>query len=151
LEQGRLRANRALNRGEPEVARALLVELVGEHPQDARLAIDLGAALSRLGRTEEAQASFRRALELDPVAELAYVNLAACELDLGLFAEALASADHAVAIAPLQALGHVMRGRALLALGRKAEGRASLLRAYELAPGDRLVQRALEELGESPP
>jgi tetratricopeptide (TPR) repeat protein len=149
-EQQRARANRALAGGRPEEARAILEELAREQPDDPRILVDLGVACSRTGLVERAVEHFRAALELDPGSDLACANLAACELDRGRPAEALAAAERAVELAPGQASGHLMRGRALQALGRPDEARASLSRARELAPGDRLVQRALEELGESP-
>ncbi len=48
------------------IARAVLLELIAERPQDAKLHHQVGKVLFELGETDQALASFRQAVALDP-------------------------------------------------------------------------------------
>ena len=68
-------AAQLLQAGRTAEAVPLLEKALREHPRDARVANDLGSALDRLGRREEAEAAYRRAIRLDPARFPAYGNL----------------------------------------------------------------------------
>jgi len=100
-------------------------------PRDSRLHNEYGIELQRSGRSAEAAAHFRAALDLDPrYADAAY-NLALSMLSDGRAAEALDVLDkHPAPAADHQAL----RGATLNALGRSEEAADALRRAVVLAP-----------------
>jgi Flp pilus assembly protein TadD len=56
----------ALDRGDYQAARDSIVRVMPMRPNDARTAADLGAAMRGLGRSEMAQRTLSRALQLDP-------------------------------------------------------------------------------------
>jgi TolB-like protein/lipoprotein NlpI len=104
-------------------------------PNSALVHEYLGFILRRLGRWQEAEASFKKAMELDPrdvqllttVGNEFYVNLRR-------FDEALASIDRALQIAPDAAGEHANKAAVLQAAGRIDEARKELA----LVPDDLL-------------
>lgn len=75
--------------GEPERAREILERGIGRHPEYASAHVVLGRVLVDLGRTEEADRSFRRVLELDPQNLVAVRALADLARDAGRVDDAL--------------------------------------------------------------
>jgi tetratricopeptide (TPR) repeat protein len=103
-------------------------------PEDPVAHLNLGNSLGRLGRLEEAQASFRQALAIRPEFAEAHGNLGDLLLELGRPHEALASCRRAVEIRPDLAEAHNTLGRALRRLARVDEAMASFRRALEIRP-----------------
>ena len=99
-----------------------------------RIAFETGNALAGLGRFEEAEASYRRAIALNPRYPEAFNNLGNILHDMGRFEEAEASYRRAVSINPFipdvfNNLGVVLRD-----MGRFEEAEASYRRAIALNP-----------------
>ena len=103
-------------------------------PEDPVAHLNLGNALGRRGRLEEAAANFGRALELRPEFAEAHNNLGDLRLELARFDEAVASCRRAIAIRPEYAEAHVNLGKALLRLGDAEASAESCRRAIEIRP-----------------
>jgi len=72
----RAEAERLARQGDSREAERLYRELLAAMPDDVQLLTNLGVVVYQLGRTDEAVASFRRALEIDPRAREARESLA---------------------------------------------------------------------------
>src|SRR5215469_9523510 len=103
-------------------------------PEDAAAHLNLGNALGRLGRFEEAAASYRRALKVDPEFAEAHSNLGELCLERGQAEEALRSCQQALRIRPYLAPAHQNLGTALVRLGRFDEAVRSCRSAIALNP-----------------
>jgi len=103
-------------------------------PQDPGAHLNLGNALGRRGRLEEAAASYRRALVLQPEFAEAYNNLGDLELELARFDEAAANCRRAIQLKPDYAEAHLNLGKALLRLGDAHGSLESCRRASGLKP-----------------
>jgi predicted O-linked N-acetylglucosamine transferase (SPINDLY family) len=103
-------------------------------PQDAGALINLGNALGRVGRLDEAARKYQQALILQPQSAEAHQNLGNVLLDLGQSASAAASCRSALELRPDYAEAHETLGNALLDLGRLADAAASYRRALDIAP-----------------
>jgi len=103
-------------------------------PADPVARLNLGNALGRRGRLEEAAASFLRALELQPEFAEAHNNLGDLELELARFDAAAASCRRAIEIRPDYAEAHLNLGKALLRLGDAGRSVESCRRAIEIRP-----------------
>jgi Flp pilus assembly protein TadD len=66
----------------------------------------MGVALDNLGRSEEAIASYNRALEIDPKKASAHCNIGVALGNLGRCEEAIASYNRALEIDPKKASAH---------------------------------------------
>lgn len=104
-------------------------------PDDAPAQLNLGNALGRLGRFDEAAASYQRALELDPEFAEAHNNLGELCLERGRAEEALRSCQQSVRLKPYFAHAHQNLGKALVRLGRFDEAVRSCRSAIALNPG----------------
>jgi tetratricopeptide (TPR) repeat protein len=149
--------------GEPSVAVDLIGKAIALNGSVAELHSNRGNALMDLGRTAEAEASYRRAVALKPdyaaahnnlgnilqgrgehqQAEVCYRRALALEprytdahggLGVALL-EAEPSGRAALALRPDYAAAYANLGNALLMQGRSAEAEASCRRALALAPG----------------
>lgn len=89
-------------------------------PDDPTAHVNLGNALGRCGRLAEAEASYRRALEINPEFAEAHGNLADLQLEHGLTEEAAASCHRALGIRPGFAAAHRTLAKALVR-GREYE------------------------------
>ena len=98
-------------------------------PASGSVHSDLGLALERLGRQDEALARFERATVLSPGLAEAHHNRGVLQAAAGAPEEALRSLDRALELQPRQAALHANRGNVLADLGRTAEALAS----YDLA------------------
>ena len=96
--------------------------------------MNLGAILEAQGQREEAEASFRRALRLNPNLAEAHVNLGNILHAQGKLEEAAASHARAMALKPEFAEACFNLANALQALGRLEEAVASYQRALALRP-----------------
>jgi tetratricopeptide (TPR) repeat protein len=103
-------------------------------PEEATGHLNLGNALGRLGRLEEAAASYRRALEADPEFAEAHNNLGELWLECGRAEEALVSCQQALRIRPDFARAHQNLGKVLVRLGRFDEAVRSCQRAIAISP-----------------
>jgi tetratricopeptide (TPR) repeat protein len=111
--------------------------------------------LAWTGHRAEAEAAYRRALQLSPSDGDYLLGLATLEAQEGRNADALPLLDAAVRIPPPRADVYSERGRVLAALGRRSEARADFLKARTLelaniSPADDEAAAGLRSL-ELPP
>lgn len=99
-----------------------------------------GAALSGLGRMDEACEAFRKAIAHDPHDLAALVNLAAALQGLGHGEQAIQAAGRAIGLQPRLTQAHAIRANALYALGRNAEAILSYDMALRLDPSQARLQ-----------
>jgi len=141
LEPGSRQARLALARllletGRPGAAADEASLLTARSPRDAEAWQVAGSAQRALGRLQDAESSFRRALDLRPDYAVARHNLGAL---LGQMQRAEESLRELEAAARLGVGGrelHFNRARALLELGRLEESEAALRAALQAAPDD---------------
>ena len=88
-----------------------------------------------MGRSDEALAHFRAAVELDPRFAQAHTNLGQLLVELGRAAEALPHCEQAARLAPDMPALHHNLGNTLRALERWVDARMAYLEALRLAPG----------------
>ena len=98
-------------------------------PDAARVHLNLGAVLLRLGRFEEARAALDGSIRIRPVPQ-AYSNLGVAHYLLGRFPEAAASFQRAVDVTPKNYRWHIYLGDALSQIPEQA---ARARAAYEAA------------------
>ncbi len=111
-----------------------LTRSVRYSPHDPVAHLNLGNALGRLGRLEEALACYARALAIRPNFAEAHNNKSDVQLELGQIDEAAQSSRRALDIRPDFAAAHHSLGIALLKLGRVAEATACFQQAVALSP-----------------
>jgi tetratricopeptide (TPR) repeat protein len=93
---------------------------------------NLGVALARLGKLDEAVASFREALALNPRAASTHKNLAVALREQGKLSDAVVHYAEAARLEPESAAAHYDLGRALFDAGRHEDAVASLQAAIRL-------------------
>jgi len=125
--------NAWLARGELDAAIDAYRQSVALGPTAATHA-NLGEALRRRGRRQEADQQLRRAIELDDSLLAPLVNLAALRLDEGRAADAETLLQRATALAPRDPTVLVNRGCAARALGELGAAEAHFRAALEVAP-----------------
>ncbi len=106
----------------------------------------LGSAYEALGRLDEAEASYRQALALNPAQSEALLNLGNVFLRRGNRALALRCYEEAVRLAPNSPLAHYSHGNILAQTGQGDAALASYRRALEIAPTMAPVHAALSKL-----
>ncbi|AUI68382.1 tetratricopeptide repeat protein [Beggiatoa leptomitoformis] len=120
-----------------------LVELLEEPEQDdenkATLHREIGIILESLTRTEEAIASYDKAIAFKPDYAFAWRNRGVALANLGRNEEAIASYDKAIALKPDYVFAWRNRGTALVNLGRYEEAIASYDKAIAFKPDDALA------------
>jgi arylsulfatase A-like enzyme/Flp pilus assembly protein TadD len=124
----------------------LLEALVAAHPDYADAHNSLGVVYSRMGRRREAQAAFRRVLELDPTSATAYENLGIDAIGAGDFSAAIDHLTRAIELDPRLARAHNALAAASMRQKREADAIAHWQTALRLDP--RLYD-ALYNLGTS--
>jgi Flp pilus assembly protein TadD len=97
---------------------------------------NLGYALEREGRLEEAETQYREAMRIDPDYYLAHSNLGNVLKEEGRLDEAIRHYRKAIRSQPEFVLAHTELGLALAMQGRIDEAVASHREALRLAPGD---------------
>src|SRR5262249_8932185 len=95
---------------------------------------NLGNALSRQGKVDEAIAAYRKAIENDPKLAGAHYNLGTALGRQGKLGEAIAEFRKAIELDPKSALAHCNLGIALSMRGNRDEALAELRKAVELDP-----------------
>ena len=98
-------------------------------PDDAEAHSNLGLYNKNLGRLEEAEASCRRAIEIDPEFAEAHNNLGTTLLELKRLDEALAVLQRALELKPHSANMHSSIGLIFMKMVRLDEAEASFLKA----------------------
>jgi tetratricopeptide (TPR) repeat protein len=114
-----------------DAARILLAEIKQQHEGEEALQIldtvrdknatfwaKRGKVLGILGREDEAEVAYKRALKMDPRSPHAFFNRGFLRLSSGKYIEALGDYDAGLAIVPTYADGHNNRGWCLLNVGR---------------------------------
>jgi tetratricopeptide (TPR) repeat protein len=104
-------------RGALVEAEATLRQAISTDGRNAEAWHALGLLRSAQGETAAAEASFKRALELQPNFIPALINLGSLKAGLERFEDSLPYYDRALALAPDHAVGHWNRALALLTLG----------------------------------
>lgn len=136
----------------PEKALSLLDQAIKTNPNDAWAWQNRGVALDKLGRSEEAIDSYRRAGEMNPVITMAWVNLGKLLRKLGRHDEAIKSYKQGIELWP-EGGGDLWNGIgiAYTELNRYGDALLCFEEATRLHPGDGSVWNnkgwALEDLG----
>ena len=128
------RAQEAFDRGDLVQARVELLQLVALTPRAAEAHQRLGKVLELEGRLHEADACFRRALELDPDYTDALIGLGKLEAARGDMPSALKRYEMAIEIEPHDAEAHFARGQTLEAMGKTDDALAAYFRTLEFNP-----------------
>jgi tetratricopeptide (TPR) repeat protein len=97
---------------------------------------NLGEAIFKQGRTDEAIEHFQRALHIEPNLATSHASLGAALLRKGQLNDALGHLRRALEIDPKQAPALSSLGVALLEMGRPDESLAHLRKALEIDPND---------------
>ena len=105
-------------------------------PVGSKAHSELGEALQRAGKLEEAIPHFREALRIKPESAVAHYNLGTILLRQGKTGEALEHLSQAVRLRPHMAMAHVNLGTALMGLGREDEAAAHFREALRTKPDD---------------
>lgn len=126
-------AARTLSQTEP--ARQALVDGLRRHPDSPELLHARGNQLKAEGRTEEAAASYRRALELNPAFVEADFALAVLLLETGRPAEAVKALNHALGMQPTFPKVRLLLARLEMEVGRFDEAGRHLLPLLKANPG----------------
>jgi tetratricopeptide (TPR) repeat protein len=140
----------ALSKQDKDACQAL-TEAVKYLPDGASAHLQLGNALGRRGRLEEAAAHYTQALALQPDFAEAHNNLGDVQLELGRLAAAASCFRRAIELRPGLAIAHQNLGKTLLRLGDYTAALDSCERAVRLAPesaeGHNSLGNALSRLG----
>ncbi len=126
-------------RGHLPAALAALDQSLAAYPSFVAAWLERGVVLGRLGRIEEAAASFRRAVEYGPLHPMAHLNLGIAESRLGHPAAAARSLRKALVLDPLldkawASLGHIALARGEPQRAAEAYRRAIALGRADLEP-----------------
>ncbi len=106
--------------------------------QDARIedAFRRGATAMHLGRTQDAEAAFREAIQLGPTLAIAHLDLGLVLGREGKLDEAIASLSEALRLDPGIEGGHLFRGIFLHQSNRQEESRAELQKEIDAHPSN---------------
>lgn len=120
----------------PNLGRALEAQRkqAADHPQDAGVANDLGNLLLLAGQPAEAEASYRKAVELDPHRVSALFNLGLLLQQRNERREALGLFRQVVDLQPEHAWAHYQIGALYEAWGQDSKAITEYARAFSLDP-----------------
>jgi tetratricopeptide (TPR) repeat protein len=96
----------------------------------------LGMSAWKSGRLETAEASFKRAVELDSTLVKANLNLGRVLIEASRPSEALATIDRAIAVEGETSVAYRLKGNAYHTLGQNEDALASYRRAIQIDPED---------------
>lgn len=108
--------------------------LAAERPNDAAVFNDLGNLLLLVPRLDEAEAAYRKAIELDPDKASALYNLGLLLQQRGELREAMKHYRHAVKVEPQHAWAHYQMGTLYERGGQESRAVDSYARAFALDP-----------------
>ena len=130
-------AQAAIDRRDDATALALLQRLVAVSPKSAEAHHRLGRVLQGQGRLAEAEASYRRALDLDHEYGAAMIGIGSIDAARGRADEALKRFEASIELDPHNAEAHLARARALESLTRPDDALAAYFRVLEFDPNSR--------------
>jgi len=134
----------ALSHGRAARAVELIQKALKHYSADiAEVHMNLGNAYLAAERRADAEASYRRAIALDPRLAAAHCNLGKILIDRGEFVAALAECRSALTLDKTLAEAYVNAAAALRALGGLTEAESELSRALQIQPNRPDVLRAL--------
>jgi tetratricopeptide (TPR) repeat protein len=128
------RAQLLVQRSEHAAAAAILEELVATQPHQTIGWYKLGNAQRALNRTDEALASYQRAIDLDPRHGAALCNRGVVLMAVGRPSDALASFERALDADPADAIAMYNIALAQIALNARSRALDSLAKAIALNP-----------------
>jgi len=147
FEAATLHSQMAMNRGDFAGARAILEGLARKQPNASAPRTAVGIVLEAEGKTKDARGWYEQAIALDPNDARAANNLAR------IYAADPATADRAVRLAqtavtamPNEAMPHDTLGWAYFKVGNVTQASVELERAASLDPGNREIQKRLDEV-----
>jgi Flp pilus assembly protein TadD len=114
-----------------------------EDPATPEATFERGVAALKAGRLPEAEAAFRRVLQLGGREAYVYNNLAIVHQQQGRHREAVAECREAIRLDAAYPAPRVVMGGSLLALGRVGEAVTTLEAAVKLRPKERLAREQL--------
>src|SRR5271166_519909 len=129
--------------GDPESARAKLIQALTQDPNSAALHDSFGTVLAEQNKLSEARPEFDRALQLDPNLASGHLHLGSLLLLQQNYPIAIAELQKAVTLAPNDFQSNLQLGRALAAAGQDEAALTALRRAHELAPASADAKYAL--------
>jgi arylsulfatase A-like enzyme/Tfp pilus assembly protein PilF len=115
-------------------AASLLEAVVGSHPDYADAYNSLGVVYSRLGRHADAQAAYRKVIELDPTSAKAYENIGIDALSAGNLAAAGDALGRALSLDPALAGAHNALAAVHMRQGRLDDATAEWKAALDINP-----------------
>lgn len=120
----------------PEAALVKLQTAVEREPERPAYWTDLGSAQLQLGHTDEAEASYRKALALDADYIPALTQLGSLQQNRGQQREAIVTFDRILALDPARTSILLLKGEAHRLAGDLPAAIDSFTRVLELSPGD---------------
>jgi tetratricopeptide (TPR) repeat protein len=112
---------------------------VALRPNSGIAFLNLGAALEKMGRLDEALAAYHKVIDLDPQDAVAYGNLGGLLNKMGRRDEAIAACRKAIELDPRIGGYHNNLGIALFRQGRLDEALVACRKAIELQPNDAMA------------
>ncbi len=149
----RVAATAAIDRGDYVQARADLVRWAARSARSAEPHFLLGKVLQLQDDLPEAEASYRRALAIEPQYVGALIGLGQVDARLDRPEAALRRFETAIEVDPRQPEAHFARGRVLERLGRADDALDAYFRTLELNPASApaMVRVAALQLGQGQP
>lgn len=136
-------ASAYLEKGEPELARQPMAQVLTLDPQNPRAHTTMGIIESRLGNTDESLTLFQRAIDLNPQYVDAYVALAGLWEQKGELGKAEEVIRKGLQFVPTHTNAQSRLGSILLAKGDTAGAEAQLRAALKGDPFDGATHRTL--------
>ena len=120
--------------GKNEDAADLYKKILKTQPDNFNIYNNLGAALKKLNKLQEAEFNFQKALDINPNFVDAIINIGNLQYTLGKFVESETSFKKAIELKPDYAVAHYNFGNIKQKLNRLEEAETSFKKAIELKP-----------------